>query len=63
MSIKQSPRNSSHDRGSQLKGFRASKGRPSQKTSDLKHSRSNSAADNFQIRGLNQTASMANIIG
>lgn len=62
-SNKQSPRNSSYDRGSLLvKGLRANKNRFQVKNTDLKHSRSNSAADHIQIRGLNQAASMPNII-
>ena len=62
-SNKQSPRNSSYDRGSLLvKGLRANKSRFPIKNSDLKHSRSNSATDHLQIRGLNQAASMPNIV-
>ena len=60
---KQSPRNSSYDRGSLLKGLSRPKGRAYQKGLDAKHARSSSATDNIQVRGLNQTASMMNILG
>ena len=46
MSNKQSPRNSSHDRGSQLRVIKPLRTKLMHNTNDLVHSRSNSATDN-----------------
>ena len=51
MSNKQSPRNSSYDRSQNIRGFKA-RNKQFNNTNDLVHSRSNSATDNFQVRGL-----------